>query len=125
MVDSCDHNSFEAKMLRLIREHCLSVDVDFSGAKTISVKYVFDQDKLQLVAQGYHQAETRLASLKRKLLQAGPVEQELADLLNLGVKKGFWDSFHLTMHQKGTVGAQPSPCWSWIPPPSADQTHSV
>ena len=91
MISSRGHNSFEARTLRMIRENCLTIDIDpATGVKSITVKYLFDPDKIGLVAQGYNQALTRLGSLANKLCKAGPVEQELTDLLNLGVSKGFW-----------------------------------
>ena len=91
MISSLGRNSFEARTLSLVRKHCSSVIINpDTGKKTFLVRFIFDPERLTQVAQGYHQALTRLDSLAKKLTKAGPVEKELIDLINAGISPGFW-----------------------------------
>ena len=60
-----------------------------TGKKTFLVRFIFDPERLTQVAQGYHQALTRLDALAKKLTKAGPVEKELIDLINASISSGF------------------------------------
>ena len=96
MLDTLGKNSLEAKLIKKEKQNCINVVNMCDDKKIIQIKYLWDSDKLEKVCRSSLQAEQRLKSLEVKLQKmtrnnANPIQGELEEIINQGLKKGFWD----------------------------------